>query len=277
MVEIEHNLDEKKFKWLWAKYVKAGNINRHCTGCLVGPYSKKFSGTTNKELLLQPAMLMDECNDFEAIYFCGVLKEGYLNKNPDKNNYRHNVHFVVIPQLGNSNVWEFENWKVTIKNGILERIPKIYELDNSLFKFPYDAHYFTCRIFRWMVGHFYPEFIKSTIKLENEREIEISKVQYLIDLGYNIALEKFKNDSEYKNYLIENGILGEVNLISNITRARLLEPNYFSRAKFIEFVMQDFPYEGVENKEGLSKKNIRRILEIGVNEMLDQYFPYYPR
>lgn len=254
MVEIEHNLDEKKFKWLWAKYVKAGNINRHCTGCLVGPYSKKFSGTTNKELLLQPAMLMDECNDFEAIYFCGVLKEGYLNKNPDKNNYRHNVHFVVIPQLGNSNVWEFENWKVTIKNGILERIPKTYELDNSLFKFPYDAHYFTCRIFRWMVGHFYPEFIKSTIKLENEREIEISKVQYLIDLGYNIALEKFKNDSEYKNYLIENGKLGEVNLISNITRARLLEPNYFSRAKFIEFVMQDFPYEGVENKEGLSKK-----------------------
>lgn len=24
MVEIEHNLDEKKFKWLWAKYVKKG-------------------------------------------------------------------------------------------------------------------------------------------------------------------------------------------------------------------------------------------------------------
>lgn len=118
MVEIEHNLDEKKFKWLWAKYVKGGNIERHCTGCLIGPYSKKFSGATNKELLTQPIIQMNECSDFEAIYFCGVLKEGYLNKNPEKNNYRHNVHFIVLPQSGNSDVWEFENWKVTVKNGI---------------------------------------------------------------------------------------------------------------------------------------------------------------
>ena len=118
-----------------------------------------------KNFLAQPIIQMNECNDYEAIYFCGVLKEGYLNKNPEKNNYRHNVHFIVLPQLGNSDVWEFENWKVTIKNGILERIPKTFELDDSLFKYPYDAHYFTCRIFRWMVGHFYPELIRSTIKL----------------------------------------------------------------------------------------------------------------
>lgn len=277
MIEIYHNFDSSRFMWLWAKYVNAGRIEKHCTGCLVGPYSKKFSGTANKELTNQTNLLMDECDNFEAIYFCGVLKEGYLNKNPEKNNYRHNVHFVVLPQPGNSDVWKFENWKVTIKNGILERIPETYELDNSLLKSPYNAHYFTCRIFRWMVGHFYPEFIKSTIMLEREREIEISKVKYLIDLGYNIASEKFKNESEYRTYLTENRILNEVNLTRNITRARLLKPNYFSRAKFIEFVMQDFPYEGVENKEGLSKKDMRRIIEIGVNEMLDKYFPYYPR
>lgn len=275
MVEIEHNLDEKKFKWLWAKYVKEGNIERHCTGCLIGPYSKKFSGTTNKELLAQPIIQMNECNDYEAIYFCGVLKEGYLNKNPEKNNYRHNVHFIVLPQLGNSDVWEFENWKVTIKNGILERIPKTFELDDSLFKYPYDAHYFTCRIFRWMVGHFYPELIKSTIKLGNEREIEIPKIQYLIDLGFNIASKKFVNDSDYINYLIKSNILGEETIPK--TRAALLKPGNFSRAQFIDFVMQNIDFENVDNQYGLSEKDIKKILEIGVNEMLNQYFPYYPR
>ena len=55
-----------------------------------------------------------------------------------------------------------------------------------------------------MVGHFYPELIKSTIKLGNGREIEIPEIQYLIDLGFNIASKKFENDSEYKNYLVEN-------------------------------------------------------------------------
>lgn len=277
MIEIYHNFESSRFMWLWAKYVSAGRIEKHCTGCLVGPYSKKFSGTVNKELTNQTCLLMDEYDNFEAIYFCGVLKEGYLNKNPEKNNYRHNVHFVVLPQPGNSDVWEFENWKVTIKDGILERIPKTFELDDSLFKYPYDAHYFTCRIFRWMVGHFYPELIKSAIKLENDRKIEISKVQYLIDLGYNIALKKFENESEYKRYLIESRVLEEVNLTSNTVRTRLLKPDYFRRAKFIDFVMQDVRYEEVDNKNGLSKKDVKKILEIGVNEMLDQYFPYYTR
>ena len=106
--------------------------------------------------------------------------------------------------------------------------------------------------FRWMVGHFYPELIKSTIKLENDRKIEISKVQYLIDLGYNIALKKFENESEYKRYLIESRVLEEVNLTSNTVRTRLLKPDYFRRAKFIDFVMQDVRYEEVDNKNGLS-------------------------
>lgn len=275
MIEIYHNFESSRFMWLWAKYVNAGQIEKHCTGCLAGPYSKKFSGTVNKELTNQTSLLMDECDNFEAIYFCGVLKEGYLNKNPEKNNYRHNVHFIVLPKPGNSDVWEFENWKVTIKNGILERIPKTFELDDSLFKCPYDAHYFTCRIFRWMVGHFYPELIKSTIKLGCEREIEIPKIQYLIDLGFNIASKKFVNDSEYKNYLVENNILGEETIPK--TRAALLKPGNFSRAQFIDFVMQDIDFENVDNQYDLSEKDIKKILEIGVNEMLDQYFPYYPR
>lgn len=126
-----------------------------------------------------------------------------------------------------------------------------------------------------MVGHFYPELIRSTIKLGNEREIEIPKIQYLIDLGFNIASKKFVNDSDYINYLIESNILGEETIPK--TRAALLKPGNFSRAQFIDFVMQNIDFENVDNQYGLSEKDIKKILEIGVNEMLDQYFPYYPR
>ena len=39
MITIKHNFDEPKFMWLWEKYVKAGNLEKHCTACLKGPYS----------------------------------------------------------------------------------------------------------------------------------------------------------------------------------------------------------------------------------------------
>ncbi len=158
MITIHHNFDETKFKWLWAKYVKAGNIEKHCTACLIGPYSKKFSGTSNHDLLEQPSLVMDEVPEgqYEAIYFCGVIKKGYLNKNPLKNNYPHNVHFAVRPSDGAHDVWDFENWHVEIDGGVLEPIPTESQLNNRFFQPPFDAHYYTCRIFRWMVGHFYP-------------------------------------------------------------------------------------------------------------------------
>ena len=162
MITIHHNFDEKKFKWLWAKYVKAGNIEKHCTACLIGPYSKKFSGASNHDLLEQPSLVMDEVPEgqYEAIYFCGVIKKGYLNKNPLKNNYPHNVHFAVRPVDGAHDVWDFENWHVEINGGVLEPIPTESQLNNRFFKTPYDAHYYTCRIFRWMVGHFYQDKLR---------------------------------------------------------------------------------------------------------------------
>lgn len=159
MITIKHNFDETKFKWLWAKYVKAGNIDKHCTASLIGTYSKKFSGTSNHHLLSQPIIQMDEVasSEYEAIYFCGVLKAGYLNKNPDKNNYQHNVHFAVRPLKHAKDVWDFENWHVEIEGGVLEHIPATYELNKRFFEPPYTSHYYTCRIFRWMIGHFYPQ------------------------------------------------------------------------------------------------------------------------
>ena len=158
MIKIHHNFDETKFKWLWAKYVKAGNIEKHCAACLLGQYSKKFSGSTNQKLLSKPVLKMDEFPEegYEAIYFCGVIKKGYLNKHPLRNNYSHNVHFAVIPKKGKIDTYYFEDWHVEIQNGIIERIPEVYELPEKFFISPYTPHYYTCRIFRWMVGHFFP-------------------------------------------------------------------------------------------------------------------------
>ncbi len=38
-----HNLDPKKFVWLWMKYVRGTNLAHHCTNSLRGPYSKILS------------------------------------------------------------------------------------------------------------------------------------------------------------------------------------------------------------------------------------------
>ena len=95
---------------------------------------------------------MDEISDdkYKAIYFCGVFKKGY-----PKSNYSHNVHFAIVPEKGATDVWNFENWHVEIKEGKLSHILSEEELPKEYFKAPYNEHYYACRIFRWMIGFFY--------------------------------------------------------------------------------------------------------------------------
>lgn len=161
MITIHHNFTPSRFKWLWAKYVNSGDITKHCTACIKGIYSKKFSATSNKNMVDETTIVMDEVTEhkYDAIYFCGVVKKGYLNKNPLKNNYPHNVHFAVIPCDGASDVWRFEDWHVEIENGKLSYIPTQDELDEKFFEEPYNEHYYTCRIFRWMIGFYYPQML----------------------------------------------------------------------------------------------------------------------
>ncbi len=205
MIKIHHNFDETKFKWLWAKYVKAGNIEKHCTASMLGQYSKKFSGTSNKNLLSQSELKMDEVaeGDYEAVYFCGVLKKGYLNKDATKNNYRHNVHFAICPKEGAHDVWDFEEWHVNIDGGLLEHIPETFELKEKFFQEPYTSHYYTCRIFRWVVGHFYPQelhdkkFGFSEIIQSRDGRTSIKSEKLILDLirlGKHYA-ENYFNDA----------------------------------------------------------------------------------
>jgi len=311
MITIHHNFDETKFMWLWAKYVKAGNIEKHCTACMIGPYSKKFSGASNHNLLEQPTMVMDEVPEgqYEAIYFCGVLKKGYLNKNPLKNNYPHNVHFAIRPADGEHDVWDFENWHVEIENGKLERIPATYELGPRFFKEPYTPHFYTCRIFRWMIGHFYPQELRD-LKFGLPDTITIdefyagktmvlpteSLVKAFIKHGFECAMNYFEDD--FDNIGVWEEMSDEANDVSiKIRRNNVLAKGKFNRKLFFERCQ---PYDwmifdedviivdayGTEQDVNLSvtyeDKQFNCIVandlyNIGMNEFLDMVAPYQER
>ena len=279
MIIIRHNFDETKFKWLWAKYVRAGNIEKHCTASLIGPYSKKFSGSTNKNLLSQPVLVMDEVPEglYEALYFCGVLKKGYLNKNPLKNNYPHNVHFAIRPVDGANDTWDFENWHVEIENGKLERIPATYELSEKFFHSPYNSHYYTCRIFRWMVGHFYPKKLvdilgelPETVELPNDTSLSMrEKVNELIDVGYRLA-ESTILDQELD--ALKAGSFNRRLFIDSFFSNYSLSCGYpLGECFWLEY------FNDETNNTPYTIETLDNFLKIGMNEYLDMIAPYQER
>ncbi|GAH17667.1 unnamed protein product [marine sediment metagenome] len=109
-VKINHNFDPSKFKWLWSKYVKSFNDGNHCTKCLRGKYSRKFSKKSNPNLANDREISFDEERDYKAIYLCGVFKKGYK-----KTNYPHNVHMAILPKPGHKDKMVFENWIVILE------------------------------------------------------------------------------------------------------------------------------------------------------------------
>lgn len=150
IVKVKHNLDSNKFMWLWSKYVNAGNDTKHCTACLKGAYSKKFS-KHNEEFNSQEIIEFDEVNEdnFKAIYICGVIKKGYAQKK----NYPHNLHAAIVPKEGAKDVFEFEGMKLEVENGVFDKIPSIDELPEKYQEL--EDKFITCRIFRWMIGYFF--------------------------------------------------------------------------------------------------------------------------
>ena len=289
MIIIHHNFDETKFKWLWAKYVRGGRIEKHCTASIPGLYSKKFSGSSNRDLLSQPILHMDEVQEglYEAIYFCGVLKKGYLHNNPLKNNYRHNVHFAVRPMEGAHDVWDFENWHVEIENGIFERIPETYELHDKFFAEPYNSHYYTCRIFRWMVGHFYPELLHDVprelaakLNLPDSKIIELDVAIKNCIRQSKCVVDSFMKSDLYKGdhvrindsldltgqHFILKDDNSPVQLYNNLARENI-SPTLISNIK-----------ESVDfNQFKILGEYFQNFIELGVEEALDMYFPYQSR
>lgn len=155
-VVVHHNLKPGDFMWLWAKYVHAPNLTKHCTACLrscpvtlpngkKSPYSLKFSKASNPEMEDSRRIVMDECEpgSFRAIYLCGVAAAGYRVKQ----NYPHNLHAAVVPVARANDHFMFEGYDLRIESGKFTRIPSESELPEDYSNLP--KEFTTCRIFRW--------------------------------------------------------------------------------------------------------------------------------
>lgn len=150
-ITITHNLDPSSFVYLWAKYVRGVNLERHCTNCLRGAYSRSLSKPNNPLLKQNTTLVLDEypVDSFKAVYICGVSSQGYRRR--PKANYPHNLHLPIYPQPGVTDTYRFEDWIVEISNGRAGAIPGKDTLPLPWAGLP--DEYTTCRIFRWAVAH----------------------------------------------------------------------------------------------------------------------------
>ena len=150
MIEITHNLEPRDFIWLWAKYVTGFNPKYHCTNSIRGRYSRKLS-KHNKELGALEVIIMDEypVDSYEAIYICGVAKQGYAKKK----NYEHNLHAAIRPRVGAVETWSFEKWQLQARGGTFLYVPTSEQELPSKYK-GLPPEYTTCRIFRWSACYF---------------------------------------------------------------------------------------------------------------------------
>lgn len=100
----------------------------------------------NAELSVSPVVAFDELQEdsFKAIYICGVIKKGY-----PRTNYEHNLHAAIQPMPGSKDSFEFENWRLSVTNGVFLPIPSELELPDRYRSLP--PEYTTCRIFRWAI------------------------------------------------------------------------------------------------------------------------------
>jgi len=142
-VIIRHNFVPDDFMWLWAKYAVGFNECYHCTNCLRGRYSTRFSKARNPGLANDCTITFDEHAGHQAIYICGVARKGYSSKK----NYEHNVHLAIRPSPGRRSFFAFEDWHVEAEDGEVLSIPGTDDLDRRFLQLA--PAFTTCRIFRW--------------------------------------------------------------------------------------------------------------------------------
>ena len=124
------------FLHLWALYVRGFDPRYHCQRCLQGPLSKRVitAGT-----LIGEEILLDEFDDYRAIYLCGVARGKITNRK------LHNLHLPIERSVGE--VFEYTTYNryhLIVKNGRLLPIP---ELPENWMGLP--ASYWRCCNFRF--------------------------------------------------------------------------------------------------------------------------------
>lgn len=149
VVLLTHNFDGARFRWLYAKYASGCNPTHHCTNAIRGRYSRRFTRLSS-EFRPGQTIALDEfpTDTWDAIYICGVSADGYSRHT----NYPHNVHVAILPRSGATDTWLFENWTMSVENGVFERVISEGELNSKYKSLP--REFVTCRMFRWAVWHY---------------------------------------------------------------------------------------------------------------------------
>lgn len=259
MIKVKHNFDSSKFKWLWSKYVIDGNDKKHCTNCLKGKYSKKFS-KHNENFNNDNIIVFDEENNFKAIYICGVRNKGYSQKK----NYPHNIHAAIIPKEGAKDTWEFEGWRLEVENGVFSHIPSIEELPLKYRSLP--DEFITCRIYRWAIGYFYSN--KGEDNMEN-KAFKIDREKYMLDsIGVENLHPIYKKTCEY--------LMDKINVPKGFIGVDVPLSMYgFSSDEKIDIVVYKISDEYNKESEVLSPIICVKCLPAGTEiteEMFDKYY-----
>lgn len=69
------------YKYLWLKYVRGFDPQRHCAYCLIGDFSQKI----NPKMPVNQFIMLNETSNYDCLYLCGVI--GYVN----------NLHIAFVP------------------------------------------------------------------------------------------------------------------------------------------------------------------------------------
>lgn len=191
-VVVKHNFDKNQFKWLFSKYACGANPHYHCTNAIKGKYSKIFN-RKNPDFDSSSTVIFNEYpqSEWDAIYICGVSKKGYSMRE----NYSHNVHAVIIPKPGATDKWTFENWEMTVENGIFERIISEDELEEKYKNLP--KEYTICRMFRWAVSHYGKQIEADKKKLSPDTHVYCTHCKHIKCL--DVAPDDYPLDCDYKD------------------------------------------------------------------------------
>lgn len=133
MVDIDIELRERSFLYLWAKSVRGFDESQHCQSCLVGGWKKSWSNDAN--FYDPPFFLRGQYRGRDPfIYLCGVT-HGYR--------WAENLHIAARVEPGAEIVHEDPRIHVIIRGAVQVPIPPLPE------GVRYPRQFATCRNFQF--------------------------------------------------------------------------------------------------------------------------------
>jgi hypothetical protein len=124
-------------QYFWLRYVQGFNPKEHCAKSLLGKHSRKVF----HESPLNRPILLDEAQDYDFIYLCGV-SENFK--------WSLNLHMPARPAPGQkATIYTYNGIRCVIRNAESVEIPRIEDGFAG-----YGLEFTTCRNWRFGVQHY---------------------------------------------------------------------------------------------------------------------------